>query len=565
MHNILAIDIETTGLGWDAKVLIAAWSSSDGQSGYFNLGFADMFTQPDPVPYVYSQLTEMIRQHELVAMHNATFDVPYLVRDGLINIDHLAGKLLDTQLLARMTDRHDDGISLMAVCRKYGINTTESDSKWKYMKSQRAHLDRLSADAVGKYAVMDTTATLQLATLLLHKVEEQYGVERAAFEGNYVLEISKMRLRGMPLNLERIRELIAAKTARKTEIVKELMAVRTASRPIKSGNDNKNIASWLRSHNVHPPLTDSGNPVLDEKYLESVRSTNGAVDYVVGLILEYRELDKQLSTWLQGFLDHNFGDGKVHPLFGAAGTYTYRLNCTQPNAQAVERTMDLFSAPPGWKLVEADYKAMELRLSAMYAGEHKFAEIFYKGEDFHWSTARMLFGENATKEHRRYAKSCNFGIIYGGGANSIASSTGVDIDHAKEIVTQYKRTFSAIAKASKQAEQVWKDRGYLVLAHGARLYARTEELDVRAYKAFNNLVQASVAQIAKMALLAVASQMPHAQPIAQIHDSLYVLVPEDTATEDAEKISELMTDACPPWLEDRLEPKIRLEVEAKIK
>ncbi len=527
--SILAIDIETTGLGWDARVLVVAWSSSDGGSGYFNLGYSDMFTHPESVPTVYTELARMIGQHKWVAMHNASFDVPYLIRDGLVDIDFLTDKVLDTQLLARMTDRHDNGVSLMAVCHKYGIATTESDDKWEYMKSQRAHLDRLSADAVGEYAVMDTTATLQLAEILLQKMKEQYEENRTAFEGNYVLEISKMRIRGMPLNLDRIRELIIAKTSRKVDIAKKLAEIRTAPRIIKSGNDTKGIASFLRSNNIQPPLTGAGNPTLDESYLESIRYTSDEIDRVIGLVLEYRELDKQLSTWLQGFLQHNFGDGRVHPLFGAAGTYTYRLNCTKPNAQAVERTMNLFCPLPGYRLVEADYKAMELRLSAMYASENKFAEIFHRGEDFHWSTARLLFGANANKEHRRYAKACNFGIIYGGGAGAVSAATGIDFDHAKEIVDQYRKTFSSIAIASKKAEQTWRDRGYLILAHGARLYARKEEIETRSYKAFNNLVQASVAQITKKALMSIAANMPHVEPIAQIHDSLYMLVPEKTS------------------------------------
>ena len=144
---------------------------------------------------------------------------------------------------------------------------------------------------------------------------------------------------------------------------------------------------------------------------------------IIQRILDYRQLTKLNSTYVEGLAKVIAPDGRIHTSFQNTVTATGRLSSTEPNLQNIPVRTELgaqmrtmFIARPGWVLVDADYSQIELRLLAHMAGDEKMIAAFRSGQDIHAQTASQVFGlppEEVTGELRRRAKAVNFGIVYG--------------------------------------------------------------------------------------------------------------------------------------------------------
>jgi DNA polymerase-1 len=256
---------------------------------------------------------------------------------------------------------------------------------------------------------------------------------------------------------------------------------------------------------------------------------------------------------------------RIHPLLSAGGTVSFRLSCTEPNAQAVRRDLKIFTAQPGYTLVEFDYSQAELKLGAAYAREKVLADIFFNKEDVHLSTAKLMFGEEEAKEKRRMAKTANFGAFYGGGAPALDNALNCGLEMATHIVNLHRQTFPGVRTASKKAEERWKKRGYVIAAHGKRIYASPMDLQNRIYKAYNALIQSSVAETIRIATIKTAKQMPEVNIVLQVHDSLYVEVPSDDKLQDRIlEISEIMRTSGPSNVLNSTDPPIDMVVDHKV-
>ena len=170
------------------------------------------------------------------------------------------------------------------------------------------------------------------------------------------------------------------------------------------------------------------------------------------MILEYRQLTKLNSTYVEGLAKVIAPDGRIHTSFQNTVTATGRLSSTEPNLQNIPVRTELgaqirtmFIARPGWVLVDADYSQIELRLLAHMAGDEKMIAAFQSGQDIHAQTASQVFGlppEEVTGELRRRAKAVNFGIVYGISDFSLAQDIGVSRQEAADYMNKYLATFS---------------------------------------------------------------------------------------------------------------------------
>ena len=286
--------------------------------------------------------------------------------------------------------------------------------------------------------------------------------------------------------------------------------------------------------------TPSGNASVDEESLRKLESKHP----VVPLLLEWAETKKLASTYVDGLLP-KLNSGRLHPSFHLHRTATGRLSSSNPNLQNIPReshVRGLFVAPEGYQLLVADYDQIELRVMCMFSHDKRMSEFFLTGADIHSGAAALCLNksvEEVTAEERQLGKGVNFLTAYGGGAQKLARTTGIDEEHAKYVIDQYYKQFSGITKWKQQVIVDGRSKGYVGTISGRRrhlpdLVSTKQDLRARAERqAVNAVVQGSAADICKKAMIDVYNELNSrgAQLLVQVHDELVVMVKDDQVDE----------------------------------
>ena len=267
---------------------------------------------------------------------------------------------------------------------------------------------------------------------------------------------------------------------------------------------------------------------------------------IVEAVLDYRQLAKLKSTYVDGLTKVIAVDGRIHTSFQNTVTATGRLSSTEPNLQNIPVRTELgaelrkmFVAPAGKMLVDADYSQIELRLLAHIAGDEHMISAFRSGEDIHTVTASQVFGvapEDVTHEMRRRAKAVNFGIVYGISDFSLSQDIGVTRAEAKEYMEKYFEKYSGVHAYMTQVVEQAKADGYVSTLMGRRRWLpelKSSNFNMRSFGervALNMPIQGTAADIIKLAMIRVADKLRseglEARLILQVHDELIVECPE---------------------------------------
>lgn len=206
----------------------------------------------------------------------------------------------------------------------------------------------------------------------------------------------------------------------------------------------------------------------------------------------------------------------------------------------------LFSAPEdGCVLVEADYAQAELRVGAKIAKCESMLDAIEKGEDLHDQTNHNLFGLDPSDtewfEYRQVAKRCNFALIYNVGPDTFRADlekhTGRKLtrSEATDLINRWRGLYPEFGQVNRRAEKVALRKGYLTLITGKRRYWMPGE---SGHKAYNAVVQGTIAELLKLLMIEVDTLWPDAL-VLQIHDSLVLSFPEEEMQQDMEKLVEL--------------------------
>jgi len=537
-----------------------AWRDEGGdvRGEALNVGMRDLFNSPCTTPQLFGWLRDLTKSRDWLAFHNAGFDLPYLLRIGVLNEDLCQGRIFDTMVTARYTDSRES-VSLSKLCDRYGIGTDQ----WRGMKGKRKKLGKLSADVVLEYGTNDAINTLLLAEQIHKEATSLYSKEWLQAEGDFILLIAQMRVSGIAIDLPAIARITEEQNAELDTINNRLMSVQ-----ILGATDNKKLRLYLLSQEcLLEEKTSTGRDKLDEGVLREIQAYHqGEVASVITDVLRGRHIRKSLSTWLDGLRDQADDNGRVHPLFVPGGTVSGRLTCQYPNAQAIPRTMKLFAPGKRTKaLVSLDYAQAELRLASMYAGETAMAKIFTDpNADPHLETARIMYGDEKAKEYRFRGKRANFAVLYGIGARSLAATSGLTIKQAKEVMELHRQRFPRFAQVTKSAESRWVERGYLVVSSGRRLFASPFDIKHRSYKAFNQLIQGSVACVMQTAMLGIHAQIPEARIVSQVHDSIVLEVLSGDIDDVCRRAVAIMETAVPERILKMVSPRIPMNVDIKL-
>lgn len=269
---------------------------------------------------------------------------------------------------------------------------------------------------------------------------------------------------------------------------------------------------------------------------------------VVGLILEYRELKKLISTYISTLPSYiSEKDGKIHTTYNQTVTATGRLSSSNPNLQNLpirsERgrmIREAVIADEGCMFLSADYSQIELRLMAHLSQDEHMLEAFRANQDIHAATAARIFRkpiEEISKDERRKAKTANFGIIYGISAFGLAQQLDCSRTEAKQLIDDYFAVFPRVVKYIEQQKEIARHKGYAETLFGRKRYLPdilSHNATVRSFaerNAVNAPIQGTAADIIKMAMVSIWRRLKDeelkTQMIMQVHDELNFNVPLD--------------------------------------
>ncbi len=287
-----------------------------------------------------------------------------------------------------------------------------------------------------------------------------------------------------------------------------------------------------------------------------------SLDYPIAKkVLEYRALTKLKSTYtdkLPQMIDEK--DGRVHTTFGQATAVTGRLASSEPNLQNIpvrteegRRVREAFVAPPGMKIISADYSQIELRVMAHISGDEGLLRAFREGQDVHRATASEVFGVdigNVTAQQRRMAKVINFGLIYGMSAWGLRQNLGVEKGVAEHYIEQYFARYPKVKKYMEDIRAQARTHGYVQTAFGRRLWlpdiasSRIPVQKAAERAAINAPMQGTAADLIKMAMVAVQRWLEEtgaaSRMILQVHDELILEVPQAEVETVREALPRLM-------------------------
>ena len=310
-----------------------------------------------------------------------------------------------------------------------------------------------------------------------------------------------------------------------------------------------------------PRKTKGGQASTSQQTLEKLAGQHPVVDS----ILQYRKLEKMRSTYLDPLPRLVDPQGRIHTTFNQKATATGRLSSSNPNLQNIpvrgplgKRMRSCFIAGPGRLLVSADYSQVELRVLAHVSQDPALLEAFRNGEDIHARTAALVYDlppDQVSPDQRRNAKTINFGLIYGMGAQKLAQELKISTAQAKDFIARYFERLQGLKEFYEGVEASARKHGFVTTLGGRRRLlpdinsASGQAAALARRQAINTVIQGSAADIIKLAMLAVARDERlrelDARLLLQVHDELLLEVPADAAEEAGTLVARLMQDVCP--------------------
>jgi DNA polymerase I len=309
--------------------------------------------------------------------------------------------------------------------------------------------------------------------------------------------------------------------------------------------------------------TPGGALSTRESELEKLRDKHP----IIGKVIDYRELQKLLSTYIDALPPLLDKDSRLHSTFVQAGTTTGRIASINPNLQNIPIRSDLgkairhaFIAEKGFKIISLDNSQVELRIAAILSMDKKLIEIFKSGTDIHTGVASRVFKvepSEVTREQRAQAKTINFGILYGMGVNALRANLGTDRETAQNFYNEYFSTFRDLAEYLDNTKAEAEKTGYTETLFGRKRYFagfKSPLPFVRAQAermAINAPIQGTSADMIKISMKKIDDYLKekgieeNVRLVLQIHDELVYEAKEDLAEDVAQELKKLMEEAMP--------------------
>lgn len=554
--KLTAFDTETTALDpMVAKLVGMSFSTEPGSGAYLPLAHRG----PDapeqlPLDEVLARLKPWLESetHKKVGQH-MKYDEQVLANYGI----ELNGVEYDTLLESYVLESHRTHDMDSLALRHLGIKTIKYEEV-AGKGAQQIGFDEVPLETAAEYAAEDADVTLQLHLALYPQIAPEKGLDYVYREIEMPTSrvLRKMERNGVLIDTERLEKQSA-------EIAVRLVELEQGAYALAGGEFNlgspKQIGQIFFEKLQLPVVkkTPSGAPSTDEEVLQKL-----AEDYPLPkLLLEHRGLAKLKSTYTDKLPRMvNAQTGRVHTNYAQAVAVTGRLASNDPNLQNIpvrtgegRRIREAFIAPPGCKIVSADYSQIELRIMAHISGDESLLAAFKRGDDIHRATAAEVFSVTpleVSNDQRRIAKVINFGLIYGMSAFGLASNLGITRDAAKLYIDRYFARYPGVARYMDETRMDAKSRGYVETVFGRRLWlpeingGNGPRRQAAERAAINAPMQGTAADLIKLSMIAVQKWLDKrkigTKMIMQVHDELVLEVPDEELSEVRKCLPELM-------------------------
>jgi len=540
--QVTALDTETDSLDAMAAQLVGlSLSVTPGEAAYIPLRH-DYTGAPEqlPVADVLARLKPWLEDEAAPKLgQNIKYDTHVLQNAGI----HLRGYVHDTMLQSYVLEAHKPhGLESLAQ-RHLG----RKGLSYEDLCGKGAHqipFSQVELTKAVEYACEDSDMTLDVHRTLWPQFDAEAGLRDVytRIELPTALLLQRIERTGVLIDPARL----AAQSQQLGErmVALEAEAYELAGQPFNLGSP-KQIGEILFTQLGLPvkKKTATGAPSTDEEVLAEL-----AADYPLpARLLEHRSLSKLKGTYTDKLpLMINAATGRVHTNYAQAVAVTGRLASNEPNLQNIpirtaegRKVREAFIAPAGHVILSADYSQIELRIMAHISEDPGLLKAFAEGMDVHRATASEVFGiepASVTSEQRRYAKTINFGLIYGMGAFGLAQSLGIERNAAALYIERYFQRFAGVKRYMDDTRASAREKGYVETLFGRRIYlpeingGNGPRKAGAERQAINAPMQGTAADLIKLAMLAVQklldAEARATRIVMQVHDELVFEVPE---------------------------------------
>lgn len=431
-------------------------------------------------------------------------------------------------------------------------DTVTREFGYTYDKSTGKAVEEHAFSEVAHYSYLDAKYTWLSFLVLERRLETEKLAKLMDLEMDVLAALCTMEQRGTLLDVEQLRAL-------HEDLEKRIDGARGRCY-VAAGKDFNLNSVPQKQHLLFGPkeeggqglkprkLTDKQKPSTEASALEPYRKRNK----LIAALLDYADLNKLQSTYVTPYLDpKNLVDGRVHTDFVQTGAETGRFSSRRPNMQNIPRPgtelgtkiRGLFIAPPGHRLVVADYSQVEPRIIASFSGDKVMMGTYLDGGDVYQAVADVL---GVT---RQTGKTLVLSMAYGVGPDTIAERVGISVKEAKELLNTQEAKFRAVGRYKDVVVRECRSRKppQVKTLLGRRRFIPaifSNDFSARGHaerQAFNTVIQGSAADIAKLAMVRAHRLLPESCPmILTVHDELVVEAPDDEAQAAVDALHEAM-------------------------
>ena len=450
--------------------------------------------------------------------------------------------------------------------------------------------EALPRDVLLRYNGRDAVSTAMIAEMLEAQLAKVAPVKRIwdILVSNATLAVEQVERWGMLIDTSGLNTLSAYLTSERDQIEQKLAKYGDVN-PASTPQLVKFLFSAKSEGGLGLPVkakTPKGSPSTGKEALTAIADKHPAV----GMLLEWRVITKMRNTYAEGLMRFLRDDMRVHPHINIAGTATGRMSCSEPNLQNIPRSdskegkmvKDLFIAPEGHVLLQADYSQLELRIAAVLSGDPEMLEIFNAGDDYHQRTARMISKQawgidpdDVEKKHRSQAKTVNFGLLYGMNSAGLAYQLGISVDDADAIKRAVLGKFKILSKWINERLAETRKSGHAWTWWDGQPARRRPLLDVgdsndakrltAERSSWNTPIQGTASDFCLASLIECVNWLLERNQdpsvgttrlVMTVHDSLIFEVPEKELNDVAAQVERIMTS----WDSNGVPLKVDLEV-----
>lgn len=544
----IAISVQTLDEeNYSSALLGISFASSDKISYYipFSSG-EDLFSQGSlSVTEGIKAIQKLFDQTDSrLIFHDMKFTYKVLRHNGLKCLEESDTSLsfFDTMIAAWLLDPEELGNNPYALDilaeKKLAILKTEYDEIVSKDNSLKDADQKDLAQYIGERPVITLALYKKLNSLIKKFYKEKLFNE---MELPLIPILSEMELRGIHLDTNQLYDYSKELSSQISNLEKEIFSIVGHEFNIASTKQLQEVLFTERG--LKPSKKTKTGYSTDTSVLEEL----SVYDPVPKKILEYRELSKLLSTYVEALPKLTDEDSLIHTTFVQTGTATGRLSCKDPNLQNIpvrseqgRRIRSAFTSKPGTVFISADYSQIELVVMAHLSKDPNMCKAFTEGTDVHKATASLIYKvpqEEVTADMRRLAKTINFGVIYGMSAFRLSNELGISRTQAQEFITSYFTEYASIQRFISETIQEAHEKCRVSTIFGRSRFIPTinnaNKNDQAAAEriAVNTPIQGSAADIVKMAMLKVNTALrtnpTGAKMLLQVHDELIFECPDN--------------------------------------